>query len=169
MRSVGRLKLYGRGFGGLCWLLLVLYAPLSQAVVESYDFSSEDNRHRYNKFINELRCPKCQNQNLAGSNSPIAQDLRREVHRMIEDGQQDETIVDYMVARYGDFVLYRPRLDKNTIVLWAAPVVFVLIGLIAVLLVVRHHRPVRRGATPATLSDRDRENLKQLLDNEINE
>ena len=93
-----------------CLLLLCLFSSLSMAVVETYDFDNEVDRNRYHQFVDELRCPKCQNQNLAGSNAPIAKDLRRELHRLLQDGQTDTQIVDFMVDRYGDFVLYRPRL-----------------------------------------------------------
>ncbi len=79
---------------------------------------------RYQKFIEELRCPKCQNQNLAGSNSPISEDLRREIYRLIDDGKSDTEIVQFMLDRYGDFILYRPRLTSETAILWAAPARF---------------------------------------------
>lgn len=111
-------------------LLMVLF--LSQpalAVVETYQFQSEANQRRYQALIEELRCPKCQNQNLAGSDAPIAEDLRREVHRLIISGSSDQEILDYMLNRYGDFVLYRPRFTLETLALWLGPAVLVLIGL----------------------------------------
>ncbi len=98
------------------------------AVVETYDFDSEADRRRYNALIDELRCPKCQNQNLSGSDAPIAQDLRREVYRMIQAGDSDQEILNFMHRRYGDFVLYRPRLTLETLALWLGPAVLVLVG-----------------------------------------
>ncbi len=117
-------------------LLLLGFAALlpvlsinSWAVIETYEFADNDNRKRYYSFVDELRCPKCQNQNLAGSNSPIAKDLRRELHRLIEEGSSDDNIKQFMVKRYGNFVLYKPPVDKNTIIIWAAPAI---LGFIAV-------------------------------------
>lgn len=110
-------------------ILLVLSVP-SYAVIEIYEFEQESQKQRYHHLIEELRCPKCQNQNLAESDAPIAQDLRRELHRLLTEGRTDDAIIEYMVMRYGNFVLYRPPLDRNTLVLWAAPGIFLLFGLI---------------------------------------
>lgn len=110
----------------LLWLVLL---PLTaQAVVDAYQFDSEADRRRYNALIDELRCPKCQNQNLAGSDAPIAQDLRSEVYRMIQAGDSDQEILNFMHRRYGDFVLYRPRLTLETLALWIGPLLLVAIG-----------------------------------------
>lgn len=103
-------------------------ATASLAVIETYDFSHEDNRQRYQQFVDELRCPKCQNQNLSGSNSPIARDLRKQVHRMVENGDSDAAIKEFMVNRYGKFVLYEPPLDMNTLFLWLFPFLALLIA-----------------------------------------
>lgn len=111
------------------FILLALSLP-SLAVIEIYEFEQESHKKRYHQLIEELRCPKCQNQNLAESDAPIAQDLRRELHRLLSEGRSDDAIIEYMVMRYGNFVLYRPPLDKNTVVLWAAPGLFLLLGLI---------------------------------------
>lgn len=108
--------------------LLALWASASLAVIETYSFDNDLQRQRYQHFIEELRCPKCQNQNLSGSDSAISQDLRREVHRMIMAGKSDTEITQYMVQRYGEFVLYRPRMNAATAVLWYGPFVLVLIG-----------------------------------------
>ncbi|WP_372778609.1 cytochrome c-type biogenesis protein [Litorivivens sp.] len=109
----------------LCFGLLPLVAL---AVVEAYPFESDAERRRYNALIDELRCPKCQNQNLAGSDAPIAKDLRAEVYRLIRDGKSDQEILTFMHSRYGDFVLYRPRLTLETVALWLGPLLLVLIG-----------------------------------------
>lgn len=151
--------------GLLCCMLLALQIPLSWSVIETYDFQRPGDRERYNDFINELRCPKCQNQNLAGSNSPIAADLRRELHRMIDDGQTDTQIIDFMVARYGDFILYRPPLDKNTVVLWTAPVLLLLIGLALVGLFVRKVKSevAETVSDPTQLTNEEQQRLQQIL------
>jgi len=143
-------------------LLLVFFSPVLMAVVETYDFSSEENRQRYHTFVQELRCPKCQNQNLDGSNSPIAKDLRRELHRMLEEGQDDKQIVDYMVDRYGEFILYRPRFNPETAALWLAPGIFLVLGLFLVLMVFKRQKePV--DALDKTLGDDEKKALRDIL------
>ena len=107
-------------------LLLADMAVASSAVVE---FSDESLRIRYQQLVQELRCPKCQNQNLADSNSPISEDLRAQVHRLLEQGMTDREIKDYLKSRYSEFILYRPEVNQNTWLLWAAPVLFLLFGL----------------------------------------
>jgi cytochrome c-type biogenesis protein CcmH len=144
----------------LALMLCFQFSP-AYAVVETYQFNSEIERKRYQSFIEELRCPKCQNQNLSGSNSPIAADLRRELHRMIEEGQTDTQIVDFMVARYGEFVLYRPRWSAKTAILWLAPAAFLLIGLISAGLVVRKHKS--HQSVSSGLTNAEQEALKRLL------
>ncbi|WP_372749295.1 cytochrome c-type biogenesis protein [Litorivivens sp.] len=109
-------------------LICLALSLTAVAVVETYDFVSDAERKRYNALIDELRCPKCQNQNLAGSDAPIAQDLRREVYRMIKAGDSDQEILTFMHNRYGDFVLYRPRVTLETLALWLGPAVLVLVG-----------------------------------------
>ena len=126
-------------------LLLLLTALPAMAVIETYEFDTELQRQRYNAFIEELRCPKCQNQNLSGSDSAISQDLRRQIHQMIMAGKSDIEITQYMVDRYGDFVLYRPRFNAATAVLWLGPVVLLLLGLVIWATFVR-----RRGDDGAT-------------------
>ena len=115
----------GLGFAVLS-LLLANMAVASTAVVE---FSDESLRIRYQQLVQELRCPKCQNQNLADSNSPISEDLRAQVHRLLEEGMSDREIKNYLKSRYSEFILYRPEVNQNTWLLWAAPVVFRLFGL----------------------------------------
>ena len=100
------------------WLLLVLalVAAHATAVIETYEFSDSLLEERYQQLSGELRCPKCQNQNIADSNAPISQDLRRLLYEQLEAGADDEQILDDMVARYGEFVRYRPSFSSA----WAA-------------------------------------------------
>lgn len=147
-----------------CLLLLGLLAPLSQAVVETYDFDNDIDRQRYHQFVDELRCPKCQNQNLDGSNAPIAKDLRRELHRLIQDGRTDAQIVEFMVDRYGDFVLYRPRFNAETAVLWLAPAIFLIAGLLVLITVFKRQRPLLSAPDNRAVLDADeQQRLKALL------
>lgn len=134
----------------------------SQAEPENTDivaFSSEQLRRRYLELVQELRCPKCQNQNLADSNSMIAEDLRNEVYRQLEEGKSDREIVTYLVERYGDFVHYRPPLKAATLALWVLPGLFLCALLLVPLLLLRRQR--RNG--PAPLSGHEREQLDTLL------
>ena len=98
--------------------------------IDAIEFESEEALARYQQLTYELRCPKCQNQNLIDSDSQISEDLRREVARMIREGSSDAEIKSRMVALYGDFILYKPPMQKNTIFLWLAPVVMLALGLI---------------------------------------
>lgn len=120
--------------------LLLLLPGLSQAAIDAYEFSDEQNEKRFQQLTNELRCPKCQNQNIADSDAPLAADLRREVYRMLEQGESDEQIIDFMVTRYGDFVLYRPRVNEVTWLLWYGPFVLLGTGLLVVVLISRNRR-----------------------------
>lgn len=134
------------------------------AVIDSYEFDNDAQRKRYQSFIDELRCPKCQNQNLAGSDAPIAADLRRELHRLLLEGRSDSEIVDFMVSRYGDFVLYRPPVNAQTVALWVAPLVFLLLGLVFVARLVRRRRRTTdtNDAVPE-LSAQEKARLDSLL------
>lgn len=145
-------------------LLLLVVAPMLQAVVETYEFSDEATRQRYQHFIADLRCPKCQNQNLAGSDAPIAADLRRELYRMLEAGRSDKEVVDFMVSRYGDFVLYKPRFNRETAVLWLAPALFLALGAAVLLVIYRRQKNSRLvEVDDAPLSSEERERLQSLL------
>ncbi len=144
--------------------LLLVAAGNAFALVETYEFSDPELEARYHALTQELRCPKCQNQNIADSNAPISQDLRRLLHRQLEDGSSDDEIRNYMVARYGEFVRYRPRFGGITTVLWLAPVLLLLAGA-GVLLAVLRSRPGRggRGQSPG-LNAEEEARLRSLLD-----
>ena len=128
------------------WLLLVLLIPLASlnanAVIETYEFSTPELEVRYKALSQELRCPKCQNQNIADSNAPISRDLRAIVHEQLEAGASDEEIIVYLVDRYGEFVRYRPGVDNNTFWLWSAPLILLLMALTVVWLQIRGDRKV---------------------------
>lgn len=150
-------------------LLIAMVAPLSAsyASVEVEPLSTPELQARYLVLIEEMRCPKCQNQNLAGSDSMVATDLRREIRRLLEEGFSDQEINDYMVARYGDFVLYRPPLQRNTMLLWVAPGVFAALGLLSLIVIVARSRSGRGGRQSdedGALSPEESRRLAQLLD-----
>ncbi|WP_426359931.1 cytochrome c-type biogenesis protein [Pseudocolwellia sp. HL-MZ19] len=145
----------------LLFLLISLASSVAQASpVDTYEFRDEVTKIRFNALTKELRCPKCQNQNLADSNSPIAADLRREVYDLLQEGKADIEIVNFMVARYGEFVLYRPRVSSLTYILWFGPALLVLIGVIVVVMVIRKKPKVQ---VEETLSAEQQSKLDNLL------
>ena len=142
--------------------VLLLLAAGVHAGVEARDFASPEQRERYLHFTAELRCPKCQNQNLADSNAPIATDLREQLYRLLQEGQSDQQIVDFMVSRYGEYVLYKPRIEPRTWLLWGGPVLMFVGGVLAAGALVRRARA--RTSLVADLSDEESTRLKRLLD-----
>jgi cytochrome c-type biogenesis protein CcmH len=120
----------------LMGLLLIPAAPL--LAQEPLVFEDAAQEQRYNDLTLELRCLVCQNQNLADSDAPLAQDLRREIYDMMMAGQTDEQIKAFMVDRYGDFVLYRPPVQGNTLALWTLPILLLFGGAVVVFFTVRN-------------------------------
>ena len=127
-------------------LLLTLAASTTYAVIETYEFSSPALEARYKALSQELRCPKCQNQNIADSNADISRDLRAIVHEQLEAGASDEEIIAFLVDRYGEFVRYRPGMDSNTFWLWSMPILLFLMGLAVILIQMRKGREATNTA-----------------------
>ncbi len=141
-------------------LAMFVLTTAQATVIDSYEFASPEQEAQFFRLNGELRCPQCQNQSIGDSNAPIAQDLRREVHRMIVQEQADDaTIVQFMLDRYGDFVLYKPRMNTTTAVLWLGPLVLLLLGLLVLWRLVRLHRSQTSG-----LDEQERAALKKILD-----
>jgi cytochrome c-type biogenesis protein CcmH len=147
----------------LAVLMSMSFSFTAYAAVDIYEFDTDSQRDRYHSLSEVLRCPKCQNQNLAGSNSEISEDLRRELHRLLIEGKSDKEIKAFMVARYGDFVLYKTPLKSSTIALWLLPVALILGGAIALLLIVRQRAKVAVDTTNNSLSDTEQRQLNDLL------
>ena len=118
-------------------LLFLAFSALAQ---EPLVFDDPEQEARYKQLTAELRCVVCQNQNLADSDAPLAQDLRKEIYEMMQTGQSNEQIKTFLVDRYGDFVLYRPVMEGNTLALWLIPGVLLGIGAIAVFFTVRNRK-----------------------------
>ena len=113
----------------LATILIVTLASTAAFAVDNEEvFEDPVLQARYEKIIDEVRCLKCQNQTLKDSNAFLASDLRREIRRMLEQGMTDEQIFEFLVQRYGEFALYRPRMSGKTLALWIAPAVFLLAG-----------------------------------------
>jgi cytochrome c-type biogenesis protein CcmH len=123
----------------LCVLLAtILLVSSAFAIDEGKKFDDPELQARYEKLISEVRCLQCQNQSIKDSNVSLAADLRREIARMIEEGQTDEDIAEFLVVRYGEFALYRPRTTGKTLILWLAPFLLVLFGGFALVRIVKH-------------------------------
>jgi cytochrome c-type biogenesis protein CcmH len=145
-----------------CLLLgsLLLAVGVAQAAIETYEFDDDTLLERYQVLSAELRCPKCQNQNIAGSNAPIAADLRAQLYQQLQAGRSDAEIIDYMVQRYGEFVLYRPRWDKVTLVLWLAPLILLALAGWILFSTLRGNRTTPRAVS---LSEEEQRRLDELL------
>jgi len=120
-------------------LFTVILTMLTSVVLaqEPLVFDTTEQEARFIKLTTELRCTVCQNQNLADSDAPLAQDLRKEIHKMMLAGQNNDQITTFLVDRYGDFVLYRPAMKGNTLALWLIPGVLLGIGAITIFFTVR--------------------------------
>ncbi|MEE4661676.1 MAG: cytochrome c-type biogenesis protein [Halieaceae bacterium] len=140
--------------------MLALLPAAAFAVIETYDFDNASLQQRFKTLAAELRCPKCQNQNIADSNAPIAADLRKQLHAQLHKGASDEEIVEYMVSRYGEFVLYRPRVNQVTLVLWLAPALLLLLAIVIVITSFR----ARASAESVELSAEEKARLDALLE-----
>jgi cytochrome c-type biogenesis protein CcmH len=122
-------------------MAFALAASLSvHAAIETYQFDSPEQEARFRQLGYELRCPKCQNQAIGDSDAEISGDLRAEVYRMLKEGATDAEIKDFMVARYGRYVLYNPPLDKQTLILWFGPAGLLVLGGILVVLRIRQSK-----------------------------
>ena len=143
------------------FVAVLLYCCLAAATADDApkEFTRTSDEERYHALIEELRCVKCQNQNLADSNAPIADDIRQEIYEMIEEGRDNPAIIQFLVDRYGDFVLYRPPLKSSTWLLWFGPFVLFAGAVITLLYFIRK-RPV--GST-AVLTLTEKESLQKLL------
>jgi cytochrome c-type biogenesis protein CcmH len=146
----------------LAALLLMAFGPSSMAQSNDiYSFDSRAEEQRFQALISELRCPKCQNQNIADSNAPISEDMRDEVYQMMSEGASNEKIVDALVSRFGEFVRYKPEVDRRTILLWATPVIAVVVGFLVVAVIVLRAR--RNGASESALTDEERARASRIL------
>ena len=146
-------------------LMIMILISIANARIEEHQFDNAEQEQRYHFLIDELRCLVCQNQNLADSNAELAQDLREQVYLMIKNGDTNENIINFMVTRYGDFVLYRPPLKPTTYMLWVGPFIILLIALIVVVQFIRK----RQQSKPADINQSDRDKIKKMLDDDEDE
>lgn len=134
----------------------IMVSAVSAKNENRYQFDNEEQRETYQQLIKELRCPKCQNQNIADSNAPLAEDMRDRTYEMLKAGQTREEIIQYMVARYGNFVHYRPPLTAATSILWWAPLLIIFIGIAVAVILTRKKKAV------VELTQEERTRIEQL-------
>ena len=134
------------------------------AAIDTHQFATPEQEQQYRELTQSLRCPKCQNNNIADSNAMIAADMRQKVYQLTLQGQDRQQITDYMVARYGNFVTYQPPVMASTLILWLGPLLFVVIG--GWVIIARSRKRQRQAAV---LSADEQQRLQELLKNNGNE
>lgn len=143
------------------WIIALLTLMLTSqalAAIDVWQFKSEEQEQTFREITSQLRCPKCQNNSIADSNAMIAADMRLKVYELMQQGESKAQIIDYMVARYGNFVSYEPPVTPGTLLLWLVPGLFLVTGvgfLVA--------RARRRETGTSTLSEEERQRLATLL------
>ena len=151
-------------------VLLVIGLSMSAwANIDTYQFDNPRQEAQYRALIEEFRCPKCQNQNLAGSDAPIAQDLKQKTYDMVKDGRSDAEIRQYMNERYGDFISYKPPVRPSTWILWFFPPVLLVFVMLAWFIRNRNSskraaviaNPIEDGYAPLSAAEQQR--LQDLL------
>ncbi|RKZ41906.1 MAG: cytochrome c-type biogenesis protein CcmH [Candidatus Parabeggiatoa sp. nov. 3] len=145
------------------FILILLILPFKLYAVDKNpsEFDTPTQETRFSEITKVLRCVVCQNQSVADSNAELAQDVRNLVRNQILEGQTDQQITDFLVERYGDFVLYDPPLQPKTYVLWLGPLVLLLIALISLIYFIRRHAVTT--ATPDSLTEEERNKIKHVL------
>ena len=152
------------------FILTAVLSTSAFAAIDVYDFDSPQQEAQYRGLIEELRCPKCQNQNLAASDAPIAQDLKQKTFDMIKDGRSDAEIRTYMQERYGDFISYKPPIRPSTWILWFFPPLLLIVLIIGWFwqterrqVAARSHSDVSVDVTNAALTPAEQAELDRLL------
>jgi cytochrome c-type biogenesis protein CcmH len=144
----------------LTFFLIALQA-WAVSPVDVYSFDSAEQQQRYKGLIAEFRCPKCLNTNIAGSDAPIAQDLRRTVHRLVvQEGYSDQEVRDFLQARYGDFVLYNPPFNSRTMLIWLVPLGLAIVGALVLFGLLRR----ARQQEVVDLDESQRQRVRALLE-----
>ena len=142
-------------------LTAFLFSSVAFSAIDALNFSSPQQESDYHQLTQSLRCPQCQNNNIADSNATIAVDMRGKVFELLQEGKSKNDVVDYMVARYGNFVTYDPPITASTLVLWIAPLLLVLLGVVFLL----RRKPKTQSAVKSqeVLTDEDNARLAELL------
>ncbi|TEW56717.1 cytochrome c-type biogenesis protein CcmH [Psychromonas sp. RZ22] len=142
----------------LLLLSFMLFSHNSHAAIETFDFDNAQQEQTFHDLTKILRCPKCQNQNISDSNAELAKDLRDKTYELVMQGKSEDEVVDYMVARYGNFVRYDPPMTPATIFLWLGPLLFIIFGLLVLFRQIK-----KQPAKETNLDDQEQQKLQQLL------
>ncbi len=146
----------------LMGILALLFSGVALARIDTYVFKNPQQEALYQELTQELRCLVCQNQNIADSNAELAKDLRRKTYQMIVKGEDKDAIVKFMVARYGDFVMYKPPFKATTVILWLGPALIFMLGVVMLTRMIRR-RPL---SDKPLLTDEQRQRAAQMLEGE---
>ncbi len=151
------------------WLTLVSMSAMA-APIDSFKFDTQYDEDRFKRLIEEIRCVKCQNTSIAGSNADLARDHRTKVYEMMKQGKSDMEIRQWFVARYGDFVLYRPQVDSRTWLLWGLPLLLIPVGGVMLWMQIRRQRrndtdagDEKGSQVDVGLSDEEQQRLAEVL------
>lgn len=142
----------------LALVCLMFTVSLLQAAEKTLLFNSKEQETRYHSLLKDLRCMKCANQSLADSQVGLALDLRNKVYGQVQQGKTEPQIIDYLVTRYGDYVLYKPRFKSSTYLLWFGPLIVWLLGIVILRRVISRRRTEQQG-----LSAAEQQKLNELL------
>jgi len=146
-----------RGYISIAMVLLVV-SMSSLAAIDLYQFDDPEKEALYKKLTGELRCTVCQNQAIGESNADLAKDLRRKTYEMVSAGEDEQFVLDFMTQRFGDFILFRPPFQGNTLALWIGPFIILIV---AVFFLIKY---IRRTTDDVPLTDTDRAQAKHLLE-----
>ncbi|KJR18683.1 cytochrome c-type biogenesis protein [Vibrio parahaemolyticus] len=154
-------------------VILAVFAALTfslaaHAAIEVYEFDNLEQEQQFKELGHTLRCPKCQNNTISDSNAELAQDLRHKVYEMTKEGKSKEEIVDYMIARYGNFVTYNPPFTMSTAILWLGPLAVVLGGFGFIVLRSRKSKAKVTANNDEKWDEQKEARLKALLEEENN-
>ncbi len=147
-------------------LVALTFSFAAQAAIEVYEFEDPKQEQQFKELSHTLRCPKCQNNTISDSNAELAQDLRHKVYEMTKEGKSKQDIVDYMVARYGNFVTYNPPFTVATAVLWLGPLAVVVIGFALIVIRSRKSRVQTVADSDERWDEQKEARLKELLNEE---
>ena len=142
----------------LC-LLLSIFSPAVFSAIDTFEFETVEQEQVFHDLTKILRCPKCQNQNISDSNAELAKDLRNKTYELVKAGKTEDEVVDYMVARYGNFVRYDPPITPATIFLWLGPLLFILFGFM-----VLYKQAQKKSRTEERLDEQQALRLQKILD-----
>lgn len=139
-------------------LLLCAFSPAVFSAIDTFEFDTVEQEQVFHDLTKVLRCPKCQNQNISDSNAALAKDLRNKTYELVKQGKTEDEVVDYMVARFGNFVRYDPPVTPATIFLWIGPLLFILFGFL-----VLFKQAKNKSKAEDKLDDNEEKRLKKIL------